>query len=551
MTTSVSYSGYATAAPPVDSTSFSDATPTTTSIETTSTTDTIATSSATDSTAPTTTASRSSSGTSDIPPDPTTSVSYAQILSPGTVADIPWNNFANADFDTLCPSRDCVQDCQNYTRLFEEVPYLITDSFEVYGKSINGQPPNTTLFGVCSNLGNIYDGIAAGITPQSTESYFPLSRQEDTGQVSSSLVSCLASTCDASREPQNCASACNMTVLYPSGASTNLTAVTGCLSLICGNTCGLPYADQDVLGVGVLVSYVIQAVLIIACAIALILSAAYYTFRSREKKKPTLSKNSQDGLEGFLVAQCYFTIALEIAALCSSPWNIDPLNGYALLSVAITGFLCPVFTLLLLHSHGYRSLYGGGLTILSYILATATFWTLYANLSQHLGSTTGTDEALRELYQIPTCGGSSAIALCPQTIGNDPLDYLAGFYNDGGIPNLHTMPLLWGWTTFILTLLIANQVQHAIGCGKPGSPARFLSAWRIITRLLAHPIALLVACTIFGLCLGYQAEMLRKYSGSDVIDWDGWSFGQVVAVVIWVQPVADYIHIWWRKYSFS
>ncbi len=546
MTDTVSYSGYATALPSVETTSFQDATSTTSAdiVSRTSSIDSIASTTTNDVSA---TSTASSTDFTAAHPYPTISVSYAQIVSPGTVANIPWSNLANADFDALCPSHDCVQDCQNYTRLFEEVPYLLNNTFQTYGKSFSGQPPDTTLFGVCSNLANVYTGISEAVAPQALASYFPLQSQQEIVQVSSSLASCLTSTCDASREPQNCVAACNMPMLYSNGTTTNLTAVTACLSMICGNTCGLPYANQDVMGVGVLVSYVIQAVLIIACAVTLIITAACYTFRSNDKDL-TLSENTKRGLEGFLAAQCYFTIALEIAAICLSPRNIDPLNGYALLSVSITGFLCPVFTLMLLHSRGCRTLYGGFLTILSYILATFVFWTLYANLSRHLGSTTGSDEALRELYKIPTCGGSSAIALCPQSIGNDPLEYLAGFYNQGGIPNLHTMPLLWGWSTFILILLGINQLRHFIGEQKSPTQMKPASKWTLAIRVFGHPITLLLAGTLFGLSLGYQAEMLRKYSRSDVIDWDGWSFGQVVAVVVFAQPVADYLHLWLRKY---
>ncbi|KAJ9610011.1 hypothetical protein H2200_006341 [Cladophialophora chaetospira] len=550
MTDTVTFASYGTFLPSVDSTSFGEATPTTTTdadSRTSSSSTATLTASASD-VSPTSVAT--STDFTAAHPYPTKSVSYAQVLGNGVsaqVAQIPWNTFANSNFDALCPSHDCIKDCQNYTRLFEEVPYFLNNSFQTYGKSIDGKPPDTTLFGVCSNLANINTGISEALTSQSIESYFPLQRQQEVDQVSSSIASCLASTCDFSREPQNCVAACNMPLLYSNGSTTNLTAVTACLSMICGNTCGLPYANQDVMGVGVLVSYVIQAVLIIACAIALIATALYYTFRSREKDL-SLSENSQRGLEGFLAAQCYFTIALEIAAICSSPSDIDPLNGYALLSVAITGFLCPAFTLMLLHSRGCRTKYGAGLTLVSYILATFVFWTLYANLSRHLGSTTGSDEALRELYKIPTCGGSSAIALCPQSIGNDPLDYLAGFYNQGSIPNLRTMPLLWGWTTLILILLASNQARYLFGPQNSPGQTRLQSTWALVVRILAHPIALLVACTLFGLSLGYQAEMLRKYSGSDVIDWDGWSFGQVVAVVVFAQPVADYLHLLLRDH---
>lgn len=240
---SVTYSGYATIAPTVGTVSFTEPTSTSTSQETSSTTLTSLTA---DTNVPTSTSSPSTSATATA----TASATYGQILT-GNVANIPWSHFAESDFDALCPTHDCVHDCQNYTRLFEEVPYLITEPFNTYGKSINNQPPNITLFGLCSNLANIYDGISENTNAQLRDSYFPITSQDDVGLVSSTLATCLATTCDYSRDSQNCIAACDMPVLYSGGAATNLTAVTACLSMICGNTCGLPYANQDVMGVGV------------------------------------------------------------------------------------------------------------------------------------------------------------------------------------------------------------------------------------------------------------------------------------------------------------
>jgi hypothetical protein len=249
-TSSVSLVGYETVPPTVGTTAFSSYASTTTTTSATTIT------SHSESTSPTSTGTAATSTSIESSATTTASASYRQILSGGVVADIPWCNLAQSDLDVLCPSHDCVQDCQNYTRLFEEVPYLITESFDTYGKSVNGKAPNITLFGVCSNLAEVYDSISAGTNLKSAESYFPLSSQNDIGRVSTTVASCLASTCDQSRENQNCIAACNMTVLYPNHSTTNLTAVTACLSMLCGNTCGLPYANQDVMGVGVSTNHV-------------------------------------------------------------------------------------------------------------------------------------------------------------------------------------------------------------------------------------------------------------------------------------------------------
>lgn len=135
--------------------------------------------------------------------------------------------------------------------------------------------------------------------------------------------------------------------------------------------------------VQILISYVMQAILVLVLAAVLIAIAVWFDVRSKSQpwKQKTVKWHFGRFLKDFLSAQCYFGIFLQVAALCSDPDSVDPLNGYALLSVAMTGFIPTVFTLVMLQYHRIKSWYHSGLTFICWLLATIIFWKLRTNLS--------------------------------------------------------------------------------------------------------------------------------------------------------------------------
>lgn len=52
-------------------------------------------------------------------------------------------------------------------------------------------------------------------------------------------------------------------------------------------------------------------------------------------------------------------------------------------------------------------------------------------------------------------------------------------------------------------------------------------------------VILLLTTTIFSLTIAYEYVMVRAYQDMDVIDTNGWTFGQVVAVLFWAPPLCD------------
>lgn len=221
--------------------------------------------------------------------------------------------------------------------------------------------------------------------------------------------------------------------------------------------------------------------------------------------------------------------------------------------VATIGFLCPVFALLLLRSHNARTGFGTSLTFASWLLNTAIFFLLLRNLS-NFGATVAED-ALNQLFQVPSCGGSSAMPLCQQLTGSNPLQRLTGFFEGGSWTNIHTVPMLWAWTTFALFVLILEEVWQAvrlfrmknaaaqqdvintkIGQTRAQQPGSRLEAKYL---LLGKFIAVTVLVVLFSVGLGYSFGMVMRLRALGAIDTHSWSFGQVVAAMFWIPVFLD------------
>lgn len=230
------------------------------------------------------------------------------------------------------------------------------------------------------------------------------------------------------------------------------------------------------------------------------------------------------------------------------PSKIDPLNGYALLAVALMGCIAPVFTLLLLHSHGVKSWFGTTLCAISWLLNTIVFFMLVRNLTGSLENTKDVDDVLRGLLQTDFCGGSSAMVLCQQWTGSNPLGYVSGFYNKQTIPNIHNIPVVWAYVTLVFLVLVASQLRY-IGTTRGRTPTRgftpqlktgFMQRVQTRVRSLGSVFFLLLLTVIlFSLSLGYQYRMVSTYEEMGVVDKDSWAFGQVVAVLFWAPVLLE------------
>lgn len=234
-----------------------------------------------------------------------------------------------------------------------------------------------------------------------------------------------------------------------------------------------------------------------------------------------------------------------------SPDTVDPLNGYALMAVSLGGCLAPVFTLLLLHSHGMRSWPSTALCLASWLLNTVIFYMLFGNLSNSLNTIERVDQVLRNMFQTEYCGNSSAMVLCQEWTGSNPIEYLNDFYNNKMITNIHYVPLVWAYATLILLVLVVMQIlgrrqRPSSGCAtsRQVTPTTKRTLFRRIRQHSGQGwkfLLLLAEITLFCLALRCQYVMVSTYQAMDVIDTHEWNFGQVVAVLIWVPTLLEIV----------
>lgn len=183
--------------------------------------------------------------------------SFIQIFDTSNITALSDDEFLAAPFNELCPSGDCVEDCRDLARLFQAVPDGVDAGASTYGRP--GSDQRVTLFSVCTNMARAASIVPLSSAAESVKGYFPAESlaADNVTMVTSGIASCFASTCGLTREPAKCQDACSLDNLLASSSQLNFnlqsnnTGALACVSRLCDNTCGLPYADQDVLGIGV------------------------------------------------------------------------------------------------------------------------------------------------------------------------------------------------------------------------------------------------------------------------------------------------------------
>jgi hypothetical protein len=157
-----------------------------------------------------------------------------------------------ADLAALCPSGNCLKDCQTQ-RVFEVLPEGVNIAYDQYG-TLDSTRAEITLFGICVDIANVTRALTSGDIPaeqaQQLKPYFPNNASGLT-KIADNITQCLPASCAKSRDSSTCAPWCRESDLLLVDGTTNLTGVATCLEWLCEESCGLPYANQDVVGIGV------------------------------------------------------------------------------------------------------------------------------------------------------------------------------------------------------------------------------------------------------------------------------------------------------------
>ena len=222
-------------------------------------------------------------------------------------------------------------------------------------------------------------------------------------------------------------------------------------------------------------------------------------------------------------------VSTAIASFSMIHKTSDPVTSYALLYIALIGILYPIITLMLLH---VRRVYTWGsslLTIISWSLSTAVLFKVLGHLRQPI-TEADYESGIKSLFNLQTCGGSSAIALCQQMVGQNPLGNFSAGYE-----RLHffsVFVVIWAISTLVFLLLFCNFISNS--ASRPFDKLKDKLKCCFSGRLAAIGIQLLLFI-IIGLYLAaiwYQTEILAQYLRWDVIDIHGWTFGQIVALLM-------------------
>lgn len=323
----------------------------------------------------------------------------------------------------------------------------------------------------------------------------------------------------------------------------------------------------------VTISYVIQSVLVLFSWLGLAIASTIKSHRPIRSETAGKAKDVfLESLNSFLQAQCYFSIPIAVSTLITDPFHLDAINGYGFLPVAINGFLPQTFTLLQLHRHKRFSWYISTLTFLSWLLSTINFWAIIKYLSiERIGTR---DAEFRSLSRIESCGSLNALTLCIQAQSVSPIGWLfstklkstaigASLLFGASTVGTLVVPTIWVFCTTNLLLLLGHQclgstglkIFHSRGYAPPSLATQRSREGSLLTKiryLFNNPrtatLGFYIASSVYFSCSIYQGLLYYNYLALGLIDPSGWSFGQIIAIAVWIPVISDYLHLQSSKF---
>ena len=158
-------------------------------------------------------------------------------------------DFVSRGFQRVCPSGDCIADCSTAGTMYQNITQELAEEF-IY----TDVPP---LYAICLAAPSMARSIQNGLVPDPAATvlrpYFPSVDEVALQAVASTTTHCLTSTCDQARFPLSCDLSCTTSMLVNS-STPSLSGVNDCLAAMCSSNVAIPFANQDVVGIGVCTS---------------------------------------------------------------------------------------------------------------------------------------------------------------------------------------------------------------------------------------------------------------------------------------------------------
>jgi hypothetical protein len=307
----------------------------------------------------------------------------------------------------------------------------------------------------------------------------------------------------------------------------------------------------------VFTSYTLQIGLIACIWAGLVISAV---FRRQKRSRQIIQDGGNNSghphhaawvhlLLEFHKAQCYFCCALMIAAYSYGVSDVDSVAMLMLIPLTLNGVLPITFGYFLLCRYKRPILGIAILTFPAYMLSTFAFWNLYTGLRPVMDGTKLKYGAyvgyMLEFSAIPTCGGFSALSVCPDTLLKE-LDSV----REAAKRVYIFAPIIWGISTLVLCTLCGSQLRRWHNDKQRGqeyTPELEDKQLHPSSSSFIKDAVFWCTSMIFIGIAGMQLSLLYIFLSLNMMDPTDWSFGQIVAVTIWSQPLLEYLYALFSK----
>ncbi|KAL8793595.1 MAG: hypothetical protein Q9195_003858 [Heterodermia aff. obscurata] len=366
------------------------------------------------------------------------------------------------------------------------------------------------------------------------------------------IVPCLTAYCEGS-------AACKTQTPFPclqqslvtNGTLLRNDTVDSCIDQICASHPALR-ANQDIAGIGMIASYIIQTGIALLIALSLLLLTIWPKIRNTptatnlqtwsrdEHSKPSaepvpdasgnheLYEPLHQALVTFLIAQNFLALAISIAALqtLNSPGALGLLDEVALGSASGSIILPTVFGLYTLASfyRGSQSWYLFLLSLLVWILGFSI--ALGPQMIQLSARNRNATLSFAKNAEAPrVCGNVAPLAICVKVKEPDLHPEYAFYYT-------LCLPVMLGLTIWQLSSLKSfSSLLNTI------FPTVFREKWQRPLILITHLGAVGFLAAPFFLFFQSISDLLSN----DAVNTT-WGFGQIVAILATVPTVVEFVH---------
>ncbi|KAF3906878.1 hypothetical protein ABW21_db0208095 [Orbilia brochopaga] len=391
-------------------------------------------------------------------------------------------------------------------------------------------------FNVCTIYPNLVEGLANSAWEQSfvdelasyqirrIDNYREVSEQITADNVQFLLETCNNINCNNALSTENNRS-CSKTLLQPNNASTiDLDGADSCMSAICTNLEPYVRDDPDIGGVGVFISYILQIFLVLLMTIYVLFKFILHERRVVPSDIHTPFAGSfafPESLQEFQKLQSWFIGSLVIAAFIrqyQEITNISVTDFLFLGGISLNGVVLICYMNVALLLLGRKSWYVYGLSCITFAMCSA--FIIYANWKR----------VERVDHVLP------ALLFCQKQLA-----FLQ--YSDEITRWVRLVSQLPPWVIYMAWGFCA-AVQLVCLCWMLELEKKIPRSFRTWLEKRSGQISLWIFIIFVMLCFlaifGLQLVMLYNFWG--IVDPHQWSFGQIIAVTIWLPLVIDYGH---------